>query len=201
MRVLKKVGIGIGIAFGVFIVLALVVAFTAVQNIQEKEKPVSQPTIGDTQAEKPESEFKSTDNEFSINDTAIVAGIAHKVTAVKTESQVDIVKNLVSEEAVGTYVRVSLEIENLRKETAQAWPDQFILIDGKDRQFDYVIVGFGWTGGDIQPNLPIKATVSFDVPFDESLEYKLKIKPPTFSLSSDEVIFNLGKGIDFQENP
>jgi len=82
----------------------------------------------------------------------------------------------------GIYYRVSLKMENLGKGQKSVFNSQFILIDSKNREYEtdrywssYIedLVG----GEGLSFNFPIERGIYFDIPYDEELQYKLKIKP------------------------
>ena len=117
--------------------------------------------------------------EYSIGDSVIFDGISYNVTGVATSNRTQTTYGipLPSYTPDGTYVLIGIQAENLMKKSTDVWECQFLLIDSKEREFeDTAIITFPWDGSNLQPNLPRKGTIGFDVPFDKSLEYKLMIR-------------------------
>ncbi len=196
MGILRKVGIGVGIAFGVLIAIVIAVGVATVHNIQEQEKPVSQPTIEESNNQKgKEQEQKGSiaeAKEFSMGETPVVAGVAFQITSAGVSEGNSYSK------PDGIFVVLGVTIENLREKTAHVSYDQFTIIDSKGKQYESTYKIFLGSGqilaDDIQPNLPTKRNVVFDIPLAEDSEYKVMIKPPLFTLSTDKAVVKLGTG-------
>jgi len=114
---------------------------------------------------------------YKIGDKVTLDGVSYMVTDSPTRTTDDL-----SKRPDGIYYRIPLKIENLVKEQKSVFHDQFTLIDSKNREYkvddywvDYIndLVG----GEGLSFNFPIERGIYFDIPYDEELQYKLKIKP------------------------
>ena len=120
---------------------------------------------------------QSKQTTYKIGDKVTLDGISYMVTESPTQTTGN-----TSKKPDGVYYRVPLKMENLVKQQKSVFRDQFTLVDSKNREYktdkywsDYVkdLVG----GEGLSFNFPIERGIYFDIPYDEELQYKLKIKP------------------------
>ena len=114
---------------------------------------------------------------YKIGDTVTLDGISYMVTDSPTRTAGD-----TSKRPDGIYYRIPLKMENLGKQQKSVFRDQFTLIDSKNREYKTDKYWFSYTrdlvGGEgLSFNFPIERGIYFDIPYDEELQYKLKIKP------------------------
>ncbi|MBI5391249.1 DUF4352 domain-containing protein [Candidatus Woesearchaeota archaeon] len=95
----------------------------------------------------------------------------------------------------GKFIKVNVEILNNAKETKEIFSPRFRLIDGLGREYDrlnddylYITDTISF-GNQLQPGLPIKGSVVFEVPKDSS-DLMLTIKGDALSLSQVVVVLN-----------
>jgi len=114
---------------------------------------------------------------YEIGEKITLDGISYMVTESPTKTTGN-----TSKRPDGIYYRIPLKMENLGKQQKSVFLDQFTLIDSKNREYktdeywsDYVKDLIGGEG--LSFNFPIERGIYFDIPYDEELQYKLKIKP------------------------
>jgi len=114
---------------------------------------------------------------YKIGEKVTLDGISYMVIDSPTRTTGD-----ASKKPDGIYYRIPLKMENLGKQQKSVFRDQFTLIDSKNREYktdkywsDYIndLVG----GEGLSFNFPIERGIYFDIPYNEELQYKLKIKP------------------------
>ena len=182
----QKISVGIGITFVIFIVLGIM--SVSISNEQDELQVESE---------------ADTPVEYSIGDSVIFDGISYNVTSVATSNSTRTVYGipLPSTTPEATYVVVGIQAENLTKKAADVWDCHFVLVDSKEREFeDAGAIAFPWKGKNLQPGLPRRGTIGFDVPFDQGLEYKLMIRNSCHdfedyndTVPTPRVYINLGK--------
>ena len=114
---------------------------------------------------------------YKIGDKVTLDGVSYVVTDSPTRITDDL-----SKKPDGIYYRISLKIENLVKEQKSVFNDQFTLIDSKNREYEvddyWLDYNKDLVGGEgLSFNFPIERGIYFDIPYDEELQYKLKIEP------------------------
>ena len=161
MGKLKKVGLGIAIAFGILIALG------AVGNYASRNTdmaPQSFP-VGDIQ------------NPAKWNDVVTVDNIAYKVTNSSTTSRVG--NELIGKNADGIFIMIDLEMQNNGQQSITILDSSFKLMDSKGREFSpdnsaWVYLPNNILLKQLQPNLPTKGQLIFDVPTNPE-SYTLEI--------------------------
>ena len=114
---------------------------------------------------------------YKIGDKVTLDGISYMVTDSPTRTTGD-----TSKRPDGIYYRIPLKMENLGEQQKSVFRDQFTLIDSKNREYKTDEYWFYYVedlvGGEgLSFNFPIERGIYFDIPYDEELQYKLKIKP------------------------
>jgi len=114
---------------------------------------------------------------YQIGDKVTLDGVSYMVTDSPTRTTGETRKK-----PDGIYYRIPLEMENLTKQQKSVFRDQFTLIDSKNREYKTDKYWFYYVedlvGGEgLSFNFPIERGIYFDIPYDEELQYKLKIKP------------------------
>jgi len=173
---LKKAGIGVGIAIGGFFVLMTVGSILINNNFfQERAEPEVTDTSNIQEKTPQVEEVKDAGPIIhQIGETIMMNDIVYKVTGEPRFWNGDYFNN-----PAGIYYRVPIQIENFEKTQQEIRNHQFTLIDEKDREFP--IEYLGATGNaimpweELNPNLPKKFSLYFDVPYDENLQYRLEI--------------------------
>lgn len=173
----KKVGLGIGIAFAILIILGAVGSYTSTNSSQTpKVIPLGE-----------------EENPANMGDTIFVGDITYKVTNVSTTQTVG--NEFFNEKAEGIFIVLNMDIENNGKESAQILNTYFKLVDSQGRVFEgdneaWIYLKDNTFLKQLQPNLPTKGQAVFDVPRSPE-SYTLKISGGLNSL--DKKYIYLGK--------
>lgn len=79
-----------------------------------------------------------------------------------------------------TFVKIKITAENISEEKTRISKSQFYLIDEKQQKYQPVYGGFSiedlsddW----LEPNKPVMLTTQFDVPYDETKQYNIVVRP------------------------
>lgn len=152
----KKVVIGIGIFFGMIMVLGAIGSSYDAENVNENENNVIQSTpIG------------TKNNPARSLDTIIVNNIAYTVMRYSERNRLG--NSFSGDTADGIFIIIELELENLGTKSIQISDSRFKLIDSKGREFEtdngaWIYLENNILLKQLQPSLPTKGQIVFDVP-------------------------------------
>lgn len=130
-------------------------------------------------------------------DKTEISGILYNVTDVKLGT------GNIFGKPDGKHLIIYMTIENTGTETETITSGQFELVDEKNRHFKVADNYFSEYPElilyeELQPDLPVKRQVAFDVPFDQDLMYELHIlENELFAKYSKFITIKLGMGKDF----
>jgi hypothetical protein len=147
-----------------------------------------------------ENQEITKDKIYSILEDINVDYLNYKVTKVETFTEMD--SYFINKKTEGKFIKVSLEIKNMAKETKQIFTPRFTLIDSQERRFSelagdssYIADGLEWIP-QLQPGLAISGAIVFEVPKD-SENLTLEISGDFMSNTKVQVflskIQNIGK--------
>jgi hypothetical protein len=117
-----------------------------------------------------------TPTDYKIGDRVVVGDRAYTVSNIKTTAFVG--DEYTKKEATGIYVLVSMNIENIGKESATMTSNDVKIIDEQGRTFEsdtnaWIALKDNILLKQIQPGLPVKGETIFDVP--KGIDAKLQV--------------------------
>ena len=151
MRNLKKVALGIGVAFAFLMILPLIVNNSSTNSNQpQKVVPLGE-----------------VSRPAKVGDTVVVGDLSYIVSNALMTEQVG--EEYFNVNAQGVFIVVNMDVLNNGKESKQLLPYYFKLVDSKGRKFDgdnkaWIYLGDNVFLKQLQPNLLTKAQLVFDVP-------------------------------------
>jgi hypothetical protein len=151
----KKVVIGIGIFFGIIMILSA---------IGSSHDPI---TADENRDETQLVPLGSKNNPAHFLDTVVVNNIAYKVTNYRETH--DLGDKFFGESADGIFIVIDMELENQGTKSTQITSNNFKLIDSKGREFEtdnsaWIYLDNNVLLKQLQPSLSTKCQIVFDVP-------------------------------------
>jgi hypothetical protein len=134
--------------------------------------------------------------EYSLNEKVEHGDFAYTIHGIEKKSEIGeyILDSFFGEKASGVFVIVDLTVENIAKESKTLSSNSFQIKDSQDRTFDtssawiYLKEDVRFAFEQMQPGLPKKGKIVFDVPDNE--KYTLQIRRSTFSSNYANIKLN-----------
>lgn len=160
----------------VFIFLGIIIFLSIIVNIGSGEN-----SVGDEQIETEEERI------YGFGDKVIVGDFAYTFYSMETESEIGeyVFDSFYGEKADGIFLIFDITIENVGKESKTMWWSNIKIIDDQERTFEhdstaeiYLEDGEGFTFEQMQPSLPKRGKIVFDVP--ENIKGMIEISSNKF---------------------
>ncbi len=177
MGILTKKNIVIGI-----IVLFILSAVASTMN------PKTSSNNSTTQAPSAQA---SEDVRLKIGDTITLKDFKYKVLGVSKSKSVG--SEFASKTANGIFLILEIEAENFKKDSEILTYGNFKVKDSKNREFDVDTSATIYTGSGIfvdrlQPGIPKRGQLVFEVPNDETIEFRVRISEGLILKKREEVV-------------